>query len=230
MQKINLRELYPDVYKTDVFVDVAEEVVAAIRGQEQDDAAYERRKFRHKAHYSLNREDGIENDALNRPLTPEEILEQKQLREEVYAALMQLTAVQARRIYARFYLGMTVAEIARIEGADRRRVWESIRRGLKKLARLLDTICGDFTFPDVQRFRFVFVGKAEIVKFHLLTGLGQCFRRQQIFKNKGTQPQLGSLLLRQALKLRCGVIFFHLSAGNIDKTIRKTAQIVEPML
>ena len=135
MQKINLRELYPDVYKTDVFVDVAEEVVAAIRGQEQ----YERRKFRHKAHYSLNREDGIENDALNRPLIPEEILEQKQLREEVYAALMQLPAIQARRIYARFYLGMTVAEIARIEGADRRRVWESIRRGLKKLARLLDT-------------------------------------------------------------------------------------------
>ena len=139
MQKINLRELYPDVYKTDVFVDVAEEVVAAIRGQEQDDAAYERRKFRHKAHYSLNREDGIENDALNRPLTPEEVLEQKLLREEVYAALMQLTAIQARRIYARFYLGMTVAEIARIEGADRRRVWESIRRGLKKLAWLLDT-------------------------------------------------------------------------------------------
>ena len=86
MQKINLRDLYPDTYKTDVFVDVAEEVLAAIRGQEQDDAAYERRKFRHKAHYSLNREDGIENDAINRPLTPEEILEQKQLREEVYAA------------------------------------------------------------------------------------------------------------------------------------------------
>ena len=64
MQKINLRELYPDVYKTDVFVDVAEEVVAAIRGQEQGDAAYERRKFRHKAHYSLNREDGIEKKTM----------------------------------------------------------------------------------------------------------------------------------------------------------------------
>lgn len=127
MQKINLRELYPDVYKTDVFVNVAEEVVAAIRGQEQDDAAYERRKFRHKAHYSLNREDGIENDALNRPLTPEEVLEQKLLREEVYAALMQLTAIQARRIYARFYLGMTrspgsrvltAAACGRASGAD----------------------------------------------------------------------------------------------------------------
>ena len=139
MQKINLRELYPDVYKTDVFVDVAVAVVAAFRVQDQVFAVFVLRKFRHKAHYSLNREDGIENDALNRPLTPEEVLEQKLLREEVYAALMQLTAIQARRIYARFYLGMTVAEIARIEGADRRRVWESIRRGLKKLARLLDT-------------------------------------------------------------------------------------------
>ena len=139
MKKVNLRDLYPDVYKTDAFVDVAEEVLAAIQSQKQADTAYERRKFRHKAHYSLDREDGIENDALARTLTPEEILEQKQLREEVYAALMQLPAIQARRIYARFYLGMTVAEIARIEGADRRRVWDSIRRGLKKLARLLDT-------------------------------------------------------------------------------------------
>ena len=114
-------------------------MLAVIQSQQQADAAYERRKFRHKAHYSLDREDGIENDTLARPLTPEEVMEQKQLREEVYAALMQLPAIQARRIYAQFYLGMTVAEIARIEGADRRRVWDSIRRGLKKLARLLDT-------------------------------------------------------------------------------------------
>ena len=138
MQKINLRDLYPDVYKTDAFVDVAEEVLAVIQSQQQTDAAYERRKFRHKAHYSLDREDGIENDALVRPLTPEEALEQKQLWEEVYAALMQLPSIQARRIYARFYLNMTVAEIAKVEGVDRRRVWASIRRGLKKLAYLLD--------------------------------------------------------------------------------------------
>ena len=71
MQKINLRELYPDVYKTDVFVEVAEEILAVIQNSQQTDASYERRKFRHKAHYSLDREDGIENDALARPLTPE---------------------------------------------------------------------------------------------------------------------------------------------------------------
>ena len=113
-------------------------MLAVIQSQQQADAAYERRKFRHKAHYSLDREDGIENDALVRPLTPEEALEQKQLWEEVYAALMQLPSIQARRIYARFYLNMTVAEIAKVEGVDRRRVWASIRRGLKKLAYLLD--------------------------------------------------------------------------------------------
>ena len=59
MQKINLRDLYPDTYKTDVFVDVAEEVLAALRGQGQDAAAYERRHFRHKAQYSWNRAAGI---------------------------------------------------------------------------------------------------------------------------------------------------------------------------
>lgn len=139
MQKVNLRKLYPDVYKVDVFVDVAEEVLATIQVNQREDVAYERRKYRHKAHYSLNRGDGIENDALVRPQTPEEFLEQNQLREEVRAALMKLPVTQARRIYARFYLDMTVAKIAQIEGVDRRRVWASIQRGLKKLAELLNT-------------------------------------------------------------------------------------------
>lgn len=139
MQKINLRDLYPDIYKTDVFVEVAEEIVATLKSNEQATATYERRKYRHKAHYSLDRGDGIENDALVRPQTPEEILEQKQLHEELHSALMQLPAIQAKRIYARFYLGMEVSEIAKIEGVDRRRVWASIRRGLNKLEHLLNT-------------------------------------------------------------------------------------------
>ena len=36
MQKINLRELYPDVYKTDVFVEVAEEILAVDSEQSAD--------------------------------------------------------------------------------------------------------------------------------------------------------------------------------------------------
>ena len=137
MQKINLRELYPDVYKTNVFVDVAEEVVAAIRGQEQDDAAYERRKFRHKAHYSLDYGNGIEKAARQPVPTPEELLEEKQQREQLYAAVMALPEKQAKRIYARFYLGLTATEIAHAEGVHPSRVRESIRLGLKKLEEVM---------------------------------------------------------------------------------------------
>ena len=43
MKKINLRELYPDVYTTDFFVDVTEEVMETIRAAERAEAAYDRR-------------------------------------------------------------------------------------------------------------------------------------------------------------------------------------------
>ena len=42
---------------------------------------------------------------------------------------------QAKRIYARYYLGMRVSEIAAAEGVDPSRVRDSIRRGLKQLAK-----------------------------------------------------------------------------------------------
>ena len=43
MKKINLRELYPNVYTTDFFVDVTEEVMETIRAAERAEAAYERK-------------------------------------------------------------------------------------------------------------------------------------------------------------------------------------------
>lgn len=130
MKEINLRELYPDTYNTDTFVEVADEVWAAISSSQRAEAAYERRKFRHKAHYSLDYGNGIEKAAHQAVPTPEELL---------YAAVMSLPEKQAKRIYARFYLGMTAVEIAHAEGVHPSRVRESIRRGLKKLARLLGT-------------------------------------------------------------------------------------------
>ena len=47
MKKINLRELYPDVYTTDFFVDVTEEVMETIRAAERAEAAYERKMYRY---------------------------------------------------------------------------------------------------------------------------------------------------------------------------------------
>ena len=135
MKKINLRELYPDVYTTDFFVDVTEEVMETIRAAERAEAAYDRRMYRYKAHYSLDCDNGIENAILMKPQTPEMLLEEKQLREQLYAAVMALPEKQAKRIYARYYLGMTVNEIAEVEGVDPSRVRDSIRRGLKQLGK-----------------------------------------------------------------------------------------------
>ena len=135
MKKINLRELYPDVYTTDFFVDVTEEVMETIRAAERAEAAYERKMYRYKAQYSLDCENGIENAVLLKPQTPEMLLEEKQLREQLYAAVMALPEKQAKRIYARYYLGMRVSEIAVAEGVDPSRVRDSIRRGLKQLAK-----------------------------------------------------------------------------------------------
>ena len=133
MKKVNLRDLYPDVYKTDHFVEVTEDVLETIRAAERAEAAYDRRMYRYKAHYSLDCDNDIENAILMKPQTPEMLLEEKQLREQLYAAVMALPEKQAERIYARYYLGMRVSEIAAAEGVDPSRVRDSIRRGLKQL-------------------------------------------------------------------------------------------------
>ena len=133
MKKVNLRDLYPDVYKNDHFVEVTEDVLETIQSAERAEAAYDRRMYRYKAHYSLDCDNGIENAVLLKPQTPEMVLEEKQFQEQVYAAVMKLPEKQAKRIYARYYLGMTVNEIAEVEGVDPSRVRDSIRRGLKQL-------------------------------------------------------------------------------------------------
>ena len=135
MKKVNLRDLYPDVYKTDHFVEVTEDVLETIRDSERAEAAYDRRMYRYKAHYSLDCDNGIENAILMKPQTPETLLEEKQFQEQVYAAVMKLPEKQAKRIYARYYLGMAVNEIAEVEGVDPSRVRDSIRRGLKQLVK-----------------------------------------------------------------------------------------------
>ena len=135
MQKINLRELYPDIYKTDTFLEVTDEVQAVFLADKRAEARYLRQMYNYKAHYSLDCDNGIENAILMKPQTPEMLLEEKQLREQLYAAVMALPEKQAKRIYARYYLGMRVSEIAAAEGVDPSRVRDSIRRGLKQLAK-----------------------------------------------------------------------------------------------
>lgn len=40
MKKVNLRDLYPDVYKTDAFLEVTDEVQAVFQSDERAEAVY----------------------------------------------------------------------------------------------------------------------------------------------------------------------------------------------
>ena len=129
-------EVHNEIYQPEgALVEVTEEVFAVIQASDRAEDAYKRRMYRYKAQYSLDCNNGIEKVVMVQPPTPEEILEDKQLREQLYAAVMALPDKQAKRIYAHFYLGMTPKEIAQAEGVDPGRVRDSIRKGLRKLAK-----------------------------------------------------------------------------------------------
>ena len=134
MTTINLKDFYY-WYTQDQLIEVSDEVAEVFKADARYEMAYQRRLSRHKAQYSLDCENGIENAVLLKPQTPEIVLEEKQFQEQVYAAVMKLPEKQAKRIYARYYLGMTVNEIAEVEGVDPSRVRDSIRRGLKQLVK-----------------------------------------------------------------------------------------------
>ena len=116
-------------------MEVSEEVAEMFKEFDRKEAAYRLRTYRHKAYYSLDRDDGLEHEALFVALSPHELYERKVTMQELHAAIASLPNKQAKRIYARYYLGMTVNEIAEVEGVDPSRVRDSIRRGLKQLAK-----------------------------------------------------------------------------------------------
>ena len=137
MKKVNLRELYPSIYQSDVYIEVEDKVEEVFASDRKQEAAYERQMYRHKAQYSLDRNDGIALETLVHGLTPDTILEEQQLRKELFEAVRALPEKQARRVYAHFYLGMSITEIARQEGVSKGRITDSIQKGLKKLCRIL---------------------------------------------------------------------------------------------
>ena len=68
----------------------------------------------------------------------EEQAEQEELVRRLYEALSTLTPMQARRIHARYLLGMKVKEIAEMEGVHPARVSECIHSGLRRLRKYFE--------------------------------------------------------------------------------------------
>jgi len=133
MAHINLRKYYP-WYTEDEIVEVSEEVAAVLIAAERYERAYRRRMFYHKAHFSLDREDGIEASALAcHKDNPELLFEAMENHCRLCQSLNSLPEIQGRRVEAHFLLGKTRKEIADAEGVSESAVNQSIELGLKAM-------------------------------------------------------------------------------------------------
>ena len=165
MATINLRDLYPVktdelgepikgkngevIENPDCFVEVPDSDVEAFRAgltkeianvyfkEQHEENAYQRRVYWHKAHYSLDQDDGIENHVAEKVPDPFEIISEKLTREQLLAAIDSLPEKQAKRVYAYFILEMSMTEIALSEGVNNSQITRSIDKALANLKKIL---------------------------------------------------------------------------------------------
>lgn len=136
MKKLRLKDEYP-WYTGEEYIEVSDEIAEVFKQFSKDEHRQKEKIRYHRAFYSLDAGDGIENDILFISATPQELYERKLTQEELYAAINQLPEKQAKRIYARYFQDMTVSQIAKIEGVDESSVRETITRGLIQIEKFL---------------------------------------------------------------------------------------------
>ncbi|MFI3141562.1 MAG: sigma-70 family RNA polymerase sigma factor [Clostridia bacterium] len=139
MKKINLKYYYEHI-EEDMIVEITDEQYEVYKEFERKDNALERRMYRYNGQYSLDADDGTENEILNHSTTIGELYELKSNNDQLRKALSILPEKQAARIEAHFFLGMSKTEIADIERVDKSAISRSINSGLKILGKYLKNI------------------------------------------------------------------------------------------
>ena len=135
MKTIVLKKYYPHL-KENTALEVSDEIAAVLSVGGRLCDSYKRRKQDH-SECSMDTDPGFEADVTHPPSSQEQILEAKEDRASLHAAIAQLPAVQARRVHAHYILGISKREIAQAEGVGISRVSGSIRRGLLNLKNIL---------------------------------------------------------------------------------------------
>ena len=139
MKEINLREYYP-FYNMDVYLEVSDEIAGQLDRFKLDEEAHRVRILRAKAYFSLNRGDGIEKDALQKPPQPLELLLKAEQAERLNAALRSLSERQRHRLLAFYLDGKSKSQIAKEENVSEGTIRESIRSGLAQLKKSLKNV------------------------------------------------------------------------------------------
>ena len=143
MTVINLKRYYYPLVKTDEFVEVPDEVADALLHLRREENNRKSKMFYHKAYFSLDCEDGIENYAIGwaQPSPEDYMIEAEEeaahelLLEHLREAIGQLTPTQARRLHMRYMLQMKYREIAEAEEISPTQASDSVRRAVKRLQR-----------------------------------------------------------------------------------------------
>jgi RNA polymerase sigma-70 factor (ECF subfamily) len=138
MRTINLRDFYSSIYSADCLCEVPDEVAELLLLYKRLEETQRRLTYKHRAHYSIDRDDGIENAALLFAPSVHEIYEQNITRQALYTAIQDLTDKQLKRLYAHFFLDMNYVQIARFERTDASSVRKSVNRALMQLKKRLD--------------------------------------------------------------------------------------------
>ena len=139
MKTINLRDYYPH-YKEDEYYEVPDAIAELLDEFERREEAYRIYTLRYKAYYSLEADDGIEKSFLLSAPSPDEIMEQQRIRVQIFRGLDKLPEIQRRRVFAYYFLGMRLSEIARVEHRNKKTISESIDAGVANLNKFFEKI------------------------------------------------------------------------------------------
>lgn len=143
MELVNLKKYYPRLYTKDTLIEVSDEVAEALLFMQRQENASIRKLYYHRAFYSLDCEDGIENDMIGEITpSPEEICIQREDEQlllitvnHLHEAMVCLSPAQFRNLHARYVLGMKVREIADMEGVTSSIISQSLQSAIRKLRR-----------------------------------------------------------------------------------------------
>lgn len=147
MPIINLKKYYYPLIKTDTFVEVSDEVANELLAlRREEDRIISRIRY-HKAYYSLDADNGIENAALNlKSLSPEDMLVQEE--EEAHhdltlkrleEAMTVLNHIQTRCVHHRFVKKKKYWEIAQAENISQNQATYIVRSAVLKMRQYFES-------------------------------------------------------------------------------------------
>ncbi len=139
MVKINLREYYPQYYIKDVYILVEDDVAEAFEESKRKAKAEEMENYRHRDYRSFDCNSSLETRISKSDyISPLAELEERYMSKKLYEALSALTQEQQRRIYAKYFLGLSNTDIAKAEKCDESAIRKSIKRGIAQLKKFFE--------------------------------------------------------------------------------------------